>query len=47
MQSPGYLRGTFKYTVDAATYSSGNVHRLFLPCVKNNYGKAGLYYKGT
>ena len=45
--SPPYLRGIFSYAVDVTGRSGRNLHRLFVPSVRTNYGKQSLAYRGT
>ena len=45
--SPPYLHDTFSFAVDITGHSGRNVHRLFFPRIKTNYGKQLLTYRGT
>ena len=45
--SPPYLHGIFSYVVDVTGRSGRNLHRLFVPSVRTNYGKQSLAYRGT
>ena len=45
--SPPYLHGIFSYAVDVTGRSGRNLHRLFVPSVRTNYGKQSLAYRGT
>ena len=42
-----HLHDTFSFAVDITGHSGRNVHRLFVPRVKTNYGKQLLTYRGT
>ena len=45
--SPPYLHGCFSFAVDITGHPGRNVHRLFVPRVKTNYGKQSLAYRDT
>ena len=45
--SPPYLHGVFSFAVDVTGRSSRNVHRLYVPSVRTNFGKRSLAYRGT
>jgi len=45
--TPAYLHSIFEYAVDVTGRVSRNLHRLFVPRVRTNYGKRSLYYRGT
>jgi len=45
--SPGYLRATSNYVTTVTSHVGRNIHRLFVPRVRTNYGKNSFYYKGT
>ena len=45
--SPSYLLSTFKSALSVTGRAGRNVHRLYVPAVRLNYGKRSLYYRGT
>ena len=47
--SPPYLHGVFSFAVDVTGRSSRNVHRLYVPSVRTNFGKRkrSLAYTGA
>ena len=45
--SPPYLHECFSFAVDVTGHPGRNVHRLFIPRVKTNYGKQSLAYRGA
>ena len=45
--SPPYLHGVFLFAVDVTGRSSRNVHRLYVPSVRTNFGKWSLAFRGT
>ena len=45
--SPSYLLSTFRSALSITGRAGRNVHRLYVPAVRLNYGKRSLYYRGT
>ena len=45
--APTYLHNIFEYAVNVTGHASRNLHRLFVPWLRTNYGKCSLYYQGT
>ena len=45
--SPPYLHEVFSFAVDVTGRSGRNVHRLYVPSVRTNFGKRLLVYRGT
>ena len=45
--SPPYLHGVFSFAVDVTGRSSRNIHGLYVPSVRTNFGKLSLAYRGT
>ena len=45
--SPSYLLSTFRSALSVIGHAGRNVHHLYVPAVRLNYGKRSLYYRGT
>ena len=45
--SPLYLLSALNYTRDITNRTSKNIHRVFVPFVRTNFGKGAFYYKST
>ena len=45
--TPSYLHHSLRYASEVTQRTSRNVHRLFVPYIRTNYGKNSFYYRAT
>ena len=45
--SPSYLHNIFHYSKDITGHVGRNINRLFVPRIRNNFGRRSFYYRGT
>lgn len=45
--TPVYLRDLLRATVDVTQHLGRNIHRLFIPSVRTNYGKNSFYFRAA
>ena len=45
--APQYLHNMFNYVTSFTGCVGRNSHQLFVPQINTNYGRRGLYYRGT
>ena len=45
--APLYLHNIFQYSKDITGHIGRNINRLFVPRIRNNFGRRSFYYRGT